>query len=291
MGIVKTPLEIVNEELDRRSTMAANYNLSAVRPVYGATENGEPFHIASCVLIEIGSLHFFMSAAHVIDWNENTTLYIGGKDDLVQIEGECYRTTIESGQRNSDKYDIAFMVLNIEIIEKLGDVRFILPHEVDPNDAARKGKAYFALGYPNSKNKNRSRFQKKIKLDPLIFTGTSAESYSYNKLKITDHTHLLIKYNKRKVKDEFGKKMFAPDPWGISGGGVWRLHDFRQIESIGSKLREEKLVGMLLEWHRSEAVIMAVRISILIEAIKNKFPDLSDLLPKVRRINVSIQSS
>ena len=271
MGIIKSPREIVSEVLNEKSLQVAKDLIAAVRPVYGANKSEEPFHIGSSLLLKVESLHFFVTAAHMIGWNKNTTLYIGGEKQLIKIEGECQITHSNDDRRNDDKYDVAFMKLNEDILSQMGNVRFILPHELDTNDMTSKGKAYLALGYPSTKNKSFSRYHKKVKLDPLVFIGNSADSYSYSDLEVSMNTHLLIKFHKQKVKDEYGKIMHAPDPFGMSGGGLWRLHDFRNVESISSKSGNEKLVGLLIEWHNAEAVMMAVRISLVIDAIKQKY--------------------
>ncbi len=271
MGIIKSPKEIVSDVMNEKSLQAAKDLINAVRPIYGASENEEPFHIGSSVLLKVEPLYFFVTAAHVIDFNEKTTLYIGGEKNLFQIEGECYITRSGDKQRTNDKYDVAFMNFSDDILNQLGNIRFILPHEIDKNDIPSRGKAYLALGYPSSKNKSYSHYQKKVKLDPLIFTGNSAESYSYSNLGVSNNTHILIKFHKQKVKDEHGKKMQAPDPYGMSGGGLWRLIDFRNVESIGSNSLNAKLVGILIEWHKTEALMVALRLNLVIDAIRQKF--------------------
>lgn len=287
---MQTLKNILSEEIKERVNNVAKKFLPSIRPIYGVDVKSEPVHIGSCVLFKVDTHHFLITAAHVIDCNQCTTLYIGGQKHLVPIKGQYHVTSPSGGNRNNDKFDIAFMDIDAETLSEIGNVRFLLPNEIDPNDIAKRGHVYLALGYPNSKNKKLDRYKKKVKLKPFIFSSTSVNSSVYTALGISDHSHLLIDFKKNKIKNDMGKRMISPDPFGISGGGLWRLHEFTQINSIVSKERNEKLVGILIEWHRTKGIIMAIRVSCVVEALKHKYPHISNLLPHAHRVRVSIKS-
>ena len=287
---MKTLEEIISEELKEHANTAAKKFLQAVRPIYGASERSEPFHIGSCMLFKVAKYHFFITAAHVIDWSQKTSLYIGGQESLLPINGECYKTSPVGGDQANDKFDIAFMEIDTETLKEIGNVRFLLPNEIDPDDIGKRGHVYLALGYPNTRNKKLDRYNKRVKLKPYVYFSTPLNSSVYTALGVSDHSHLLIDFKKMKVKNDTGERMIAPDPLGISGGGLRRLNDFTQINSYVSKKRNEKLVGILIEWHRTKGIIMAIRVSCVVEALKHKYPHISNLLPHAHRVRMSIKS-
>ena len=102
-----------------------------------------------------------------------------------------------------------------------------------------------------------------------------ADDYAFRTLGVTNKTHIVIKFGRRKFTDDTGKRTFAPIPKGLSGGGLWFLHNSKNIWSIASKEKDEKLVGLLIEWPFDKAVIIAVRFSFVLEAIKRFFPKLT----------------
>jgi len=173
---MKTSEKIISEELRERANAVAQEFLLAVRPIYGASEQSEPFHIGSCVLFKVAEYHFLITAAHVIDWSQNTTLYIGGHKSLVPINGECHRTSPVGGNQANDKLDIAFMEIDKETLKEIGSVRFLLPDEIDPNDIGKRGHVYLALGYSNTRNKKLDRYNKRVKLRPYVYSSIPLKS-------------------------------------------------------------------------------------------------------------------
>ena len=79
MGSIKTVNEIVLERMNECVEVLVRKFMNSVRPIYGSTEHGKPYHIGSCVLIEIDKKKYLVTAGHVIDHNKTTTLYVSGK--------------------------------------------------------------------------------------------------------------------------------------------------------------------------------------------------------------------
>jgi hypothetical protein len=99
-----------------------------------------------------------------------------------------------------------------------------------------------------------------------------------------------LDFDKEKVTDNTGNVFIAPDLYGMSGGGVWTLHDNSRAASIFSESQLNKLVGIIIEWHLRKKVIMAVRISCVIAAILERYPNLIGKLPMPNRIKASIKN-
>jgi hypothetical protein len=99
-----------------------------------------------------------------------------------------------------------------------------------------------------------------------------------------------LDFDKEKVTNGSGNVFIAPDLYGMSGGGVWTLHDDSKALSIFSESQLNKLVGVIIEWDLQKKVIIAVRISVVISAIIERYPNLIGKLPMPNRIRASIKS-
>ena len=75
MGAIMTVNEAVRDRMNECVDILAKQYMKSVRPIYGSTEHGKPFHIGSCVLLEADGSHYLITAAHVIDHNDYTTLF------------------------------------------------------------------------------------------------------------------------------------------------------------------------------------------------------------------------
>ncbi len=148
VSTIKTINEAVRDRMNECTDILAKEYLKSVRPIYGSTEHGKPYHIGSCVLIEINSSKYLITAAHIIDHNEITTLYISGGNDLIQIEAEALITNSKNGSRDDDKLDFAILSLSTEIIEKLGAVIFLNESDILNTPPTSAGKMRESRGQP-----------------------------------------------------------------------------------------------------------------------------------------------
>jgi hypothetical protein len=199
---------------------AARKFAAAVQPIYGATDRGKPDHIGSAVLLDVHGTKVLITAAHVIDHNSVTSLYVGGGSELELIEAEFSITVAPSATRRLDRHDIAFCELPPHLVEKLGgtyigvnDVAVHLPYE--------DGRLYTVLGYPNSMNKvERGIGAKKIRPEMLQYTNPHRldEEVAQN-LPNGGADHIFLPYGQR-WRDEDGFMDNAKSPKGMSGGAV-----------------------------------------------------------------------
>ena len=271
MGIIKTVDEIVRDRMNECTDILAKEYLKSVRPIYGSTEHGKPYHIGSCVLIEVSNLKYLITAAHVIDHNEITTLYVSGANDLIQIEAEALITNPSNGNRDDDKLDFAILLLPTEIIEKLGDVIFLNESLILNSPPTTKGKMYLALGFPNSKNKKVNNPEKKVTQNPFVYSSTlNLDAKIFNEVGATENQHYLLDFCSKHSKDENNNIVNSIAPKGASGGGLFFMEDMNNPESYRPDTScTGKLVGILIENHKNQKVIMATKISVVINALTN----------------------
>lgn len=255
----------------------------SVRQIFSVTEHGTPDPLGSGVLITVEKRHFLVSAAHVLAHSEESTLYLGGETDLVLLEGVKHYSR-PTGEPPTDQLDIAFMELSTRLVQQLGDVRFLVPGLIDPNDNASTARIYVALGFPWRKTK-KDLDARRTRSSMMSVTALS-DSQLFQALQVPEHAHVVIPFTRETMIMD-GKEQAAPKPEGMSGGGLFRS------DHLDSNVRGHpvgKLVGILTQYRdRGSAQHMrATRISVVLEAMRSAYPDLSEALPRSVRARISV---
>lgn len=270
MGMIKSVNEVVQEKMNECADAGAQQFHDSIRPIYGSTEEGNPNHIGTCILLSIGQKKYLLTAAHIIEQNEHSSLYIGGKDKLVLVEGDFNCTNKPNGCRDKDHYDFAWLELSSTFSTRVGELRFISKESILQNQESTKGHLYLALGYPNSKNKKFDNRNKSIK--PRLFKYSSIateEPELCNELDISGNDHLFLDYNAKYSRDSNGFKTHSISPTGISGGALIDMGNISKPEQIKIDAQcNGLLVGMLIENHRKHNVMCAVKIGLIVNKIE-----------------------
>jgi len=236
---------------------------------YLKIKDGKPHPEGSGVFLKIGNEKFLLTAAHVIE-NQENDIYVGiDKHNLVKLGGELTINSI-SGSRKKDKLDLAIMKLSTETINKLGDVyEFLDESEIGINHNFKDLPMYQSVGFPATMSKY-NRHKDEIKSNPFIYTTMPAESEVYQKLNCETYCNIIVKYDKGKIINYKTKKQqTGPDPFGISGSGLWYIPS--QLEVPGKKL-DKLLVAIMTEWPvQNRRYWIGTRIDIYTEIIWRKY--------------------
>lgn len=233
--MIKTTNEIVRERMNECVDFLSEKYLKSVRPIYGSSELGKPEHIGSCVLLEINKEKYLITAAHVIDHNERTTLYtsgISGTDELIPIECEnVIRTKSIDGTRKNDRFDFAILPVSENMMQNMGSVIFLNESDIF-NHEPDKG-MYLALGFPNSKNKKPNNREKKVSQNPFIYSShIEKNSDIFEKIGVNPDSHYLLDFCSRHSKDELGNMVNSICPQGASGGGLFFITGMNNPENL-----------------------------------------------------------
>jgi hypothetical protein len=260
---MQTMKEIGQEVINERSQSARAYYRRAVRPIYGATIKGIPEHIGSAILLRLDEAHFLLTAAHVLDHNQNTSLYLGG-DDLILLQFESISTASPGGNRDNDHVDFAIANLDNAIVSKLTEAMFITKDDISSYVGSAEGRIYSCLGYPNSKNK--SNPYKGTKVIPMLGLYTSV-GRSSSKLQAiaNDQFHILIDHDAKYSCDESGKRVSSIALPGFSGGAIIDLGRVSP-DNIASP-PSPKLAALLIEAHAKEKVILGTKLATILSAL------------------------
>lgn len=146
----------------------------------------------------------------------------------------------------------------------------------------RAGRHYGFVGYPASRNRSK-RGTTDVREHRVRFTGRPLPQDRYDAEGFNASAHLLVEFNAKRMLDDDGNVVQPINPKGLSGGAVWRLGDLDDLEA---GRHAEKLVGIGMEY-RPDALI-AVRLSLITEAMRGLYPDLSYAVPRAAWIGVGL---
>ncbi len=269
MALLKTVSEITLARINECVTAVSSYYLLAVRAIYGSTKQERPEHIGSCILLNLRGTPLLLTAAHVIDNNAHTTLYVGGKTSLVQIDGDFLATTAPEGSRDRDRHDFAIWKIPPHIVSELGDVKYIIEGELAQEAIRNEGRLFLVLGYPNTKNKGADISKKAVKSELWKYASTAKSSDSLAKtLGISGTDHLFVGFNKKRSKDSAGNVVHSIKPTGVSGGALIDLGFPAHPKNLGMNTDcRGLLAGLLIEFHAGHSLFVATRITTILRAI------------------------
>lgn len=272
MSIVKSLSGLTLERMNNCSDVLARKYLKSVRAIYGSTENGTPTHIGSCVAVEISSDKYLITAAHVVDLNDITSLYVSGEKNLVLIETRVDVTAAPDGDREKDKIDFAILYLSNEMKEKIGDIYYISQVDMILRDLGGNEKCCLALGYPNSKNKFNPKNCNNVKETLFVYTSNlKHEDDLYEKVEANKRHHYLLDYCQKHSKDETGGVVNSIYPQGVSGGGLFYIEGMTNPESYKPDAPcTGKLAGILIEFRKEHKVLIYTKLSTILSALTSQ---------------------
>lgn len=269
-GLIITQDQAARDWIKDRTEKSQERFFRSVRPIYGLTPSDTAMAVGTSFLFQVDGRRFLVTAAHVIDWNQQTTLYVAGVGTLEQITGVAGVTKAPATGRSGDKYDFAFMELSNDFAERVGTDAFLNADDVSENRGTMDGRCFMALGYPASRNKPK----------PLAITGTHAVGKSwvysdschmadkvFTDVGASPETHLLLKFGKRS-KAFSGELTNSINPQGASGGILADLGRIDPAALAPSAPFIPRLAGILIEHHPSSKAIVATKIQLIIEAIR-----------------------
>jgi hypothetical protein len=258
----------------RRMRESAERVADSAVPVYRYVARGTPELIGSAVLLEICERRFLCTAAHVLDARDGRDVHLPHGRTLQPFGAAVHITQMPaSGRREDDKLDFAIVELEGDNFDRFSSYRFITLAEIDQNEVPRAGRTYAFAGYPVSRNKSK-RGTAGVREHVVHYTGGPLPQDRYDNEGLNLAPHLIVDFNLKNMVE--GQEIVQPiHPRGLSGGTVWRLGDLQEFEDHTNR---EGLVGIGMEF-RDDALI-AVRISVILEAIRGFFPDLDACIPR-----------
>jgi hypothetical protein len=264
--VLKSADQIIVEESHRRGRIVVERFRWAVRPIY-LRRFGRIQHLASCTLLRVGDVPLIITAAHVIDKHSHEVeLLIGGRNEIVQLEGRFQSTTLPDDDRAKDHHDFSVARISDSLLPDLGEDSLILEDAVSLGRVVDKPRVYHCVGFTNSRNKDIRAREAKCKLWTFYLHSKSREHIAeswYN-----DREHLFLAFDRRHTRNpSTGAINNTINPQGSSGGAVFSLGDFDSPEGLRPMaVWEPRLVGIIIEKSAQNTSIVAVRINVVLAA-------------------------
>jgi len=258
-------MDPIDEFVRRQLDLAVDRVHRIVRPlgVFSDTEDPEP--AGSAVLIWHRGKRYLVTAAHVLDLLPPGKGAIGTMSKWVHMPGPWQATNAPGGDREKDRFDIAFTEVSEQGASLLDGCEFAQSSMIgEPAEVVHDGhyrSKYVFIGYPLHKFEfRRAAGSTDAPYQPLATPIMSEEEHA--SLKLSPQTHIACHYNEKKVVSDGGLKR-GPKLVGMSGGGVFR---FRSLEVPGI-LALPMLAGVIIEQDRQRDAIIATRIGVIQSAI------------------------
>jgi hypothetical protein len=270
MGPIRTLSELVREKLDQAADSGADQFITAIRPIYGASSHGRPEHIGSGLLLLWKGKRYLVTAAHIIDQNIESTLYLGVGSYLQEISAEFFCTNKPDNERSKDYYDFAWVELTKLSLEGCDDLPFVSESMLSLESSCPDDNAYLVLGYPNSKNKKYDNMNNSVTPKCIKYTSTLKQDKSWaTERSLSGNEHILLKYHSKYARDSDGNKINALSPKGASGGALIDMGALHQVDAYKpNHAPTGRLVGMIIEKSAKHGVLVAVKISTILEQIE-----------------------
>lgn len=252
-------------------------------PIYGVRGHiGKP--IGSGFLLRIEERTLLVTAAHVLYERHFCTLQLPGQTRLVPFGGSLYSTGPRELVDNPDfELDIAFMDLNLGAMLEPPDAEVLSLADLDTGDMPAPQIAYGAVGFPGSENQALSGYA--FKRSSFYFGGEPGNQRKYEILKYDARSHFIIMFDQQRMIDRAGNEVEVPEPFGMSGGPSLKLGTFAEIEAGDANAR---VVAVTVEWAPNLKVLIGVRMSLVLETMRELIPELMPHIPQADHVRPSI---
>jgi hypothetical protein len=262
------------ERLAQRTAFALERVLPAICPVLIPSRTGDPEVVGSAVLIRVGPSEFLVTAAHVMDIAQDQ-FYVGAEETIVGISGRFTATVAPNGNRNDDHLDLAVLPLAEHEVRDLRSCRFLSLDELEPLERPDHrpvvGSKYLLVGYPCSKQKIGA--DGILNVAPMRFVANARPAAEYCAPWVPQD-HVMIEFDK-KTSWGVGGKITPPDPYGVSGGGIFRVRGL-----LGGGRQSERLVAIPIVYTgKSGKSVIGTRISAVLSHIAAEYPMLARFVP------------
>lgn len=252
-------------------------------PIYGIKPNKVPWLAGSAFILRIADHRFFVTAAHVLNEKGDKGLHVPGPVGLQQLAMQFYRTKID--KVHGFDFDLAFNVVPPHLEKACSRYDPVEIASVDPNHIPSTDTIYSFLGCPSTQNK--AKLNTKT-LEPTIlpYQAVTLPESDYENCGLNTSIHIAVGFDQPNTKYPDGTIRTPPDPKGISGCSVWSLGRLPEIDS--GKARA-KLVAVGIAHMKHPERLEATRIAMLLECIRQIFPDLAGHIPASKFLGASVR--
>lgn len=259
---------------------AQDYVQTLCTPIYAVDAKGAFEGCGSGIMLDVGPRTFLVTAAHVLDLHSTTSLFLPGRP-LVELTGVSHRTFTQHLRRD-DKVDLGIVELSSATVAQVTNGTPVSADLIDLSDIPSWLSVYGFVGFPASRNKRRPGGM--LQPSSVAIATTAVDTDRYSEVGASIGIHFVGEFAQNEAIDWEKGRVTAPQPTGMSGGGVWRLGRLPELER---GVPRPALIGIGIEWHNSKRMLVAVRSSFLVASLLACYPDAGSYLPHMPYVNVS----
>lgn len=251
--------------------------LEVTTPLIVESDAGGPEYVGTAIGLEVGRFRFHVTAAHVAEHRHARPLFALGKSGVRPLQGEISRV----GPRvvtDEDHIDLSIFSLPESTHDEWPDRSFARWHELDHAWPLPERHSFLITGFPVASN------PKPLSGDVLSarayrFSALEALPTAYEKLGRDRQLNLVLGFDKKRMVGPTGM-LAAPDLYGLSGSGAWR---------VGRYLRHPEhnplLSAVLIEWHPKGTIkhVLGTRMRVLLGALALRYPHVAQEMAMVSR--------
>lgn len=253
--------------------------LEYLLPIVG-TDGNYGQAIGSGFLLQLSSGTVLITAAHVLSELQNCFLRVPSRSGMVVLEGKPH-VTREIRDASFDA-DVGICLLDIEKMTDRPSATPLTVADLDVDDIPSPQTAYGCWGAPREENRV---IGGEFDVRATFYGGLSASDETYDLVGRQPATHFVMNCDRRLMFGESCQPVQAPGFDGISGGPLFRLGTF---EEIIRGCARPKLIGMMIEgWDRWSAVV-SIRVSVIVTALRQWFPQFASELPLPSYVEVQM---
>lgn len=259
-------VEMMNE------IMCKNPTFSSTVPVALEPHGSQKLElIGSGVLLRIVNRTFLLTAAHVMDYQEDGTLLIPGERGFMPVRGYFSPTFLpHSGRRNDDQIDAAYYWLDEDCVAELHPSCAILGRaDVSLDGEPARQTDYTFAGYPWRKG---NVTVGRVATSFYTCTGYESKKSEYEKYGLKKSLHIAVRFRRRKTFHQGTRRVgTAPLLHGMSGGGVYAWTQ----EALKMSPVRLPLIGIANTYIPGRSLLVATRLHVYVGCIFHNQPDLA----------------
>lgn len=216
--------------------------------------------LGSGVLVKINGRYLIFTASHVTENTGEQNLYISTPKGFLRVVGEARETDLEKDKHT----DLAYIILEDVVGKALEEAYSFIPISmIKPFHQMEEQGRYIVIGYP-VKN---IRTEGKIVYagsSTYLLQGSKDEAYEFHKL--SKELHLVLNFAGKGIElTGNNKKKRDPEPYGISGCGLWLITAIPNNERVEFNYR---LIGIMTQFRKVKYhVLVGNRVELLMEAL------------------------
>lgn len=236
-----------------------------------AVQNDEIVHGYTGVLYRIADHHFVLTAAHklrqIVEANIPLYLSMNKRGVLpIPLAEARFHSTEEEGR------DVAAIWIPPETASEVAKHREFLSHnQINFSGAESRGPFAF-FGYPGEWSGH------VVDEDSILSQGLVFPTFPYNgpqpkSAHFDPAVHMLLHFTRDAMNTLDGSIDKLPEPFGISGCGIWQVGDILEKELKARDESSVKLVGIQHRWSRKSDYIQGTKIAYLLNFILENYPE------------------